>query len=48
MTAGEPCIITAWRIGGEGRKRLSGTALHAASGEQLAMSRQVWIFPTRL
>jgi hypothetical protein len=43
--AGEPCILAAWRIGAERRKRLSGTALYSAAGELLASSRQVWIFP---
>jgi hypothetical protein len=41
---GEACIIAAWRIGAERRKRFSGVALHSAAGDVLAVSRQVWIF----
>ena len=40
---GERCIVTAWPIEQSGRKRLSGTALFSADGEQLASSHQVWI-----
>jgi hypothetical protein len=45
-TVREPCIIAAWRLGAERRKRFSGTALYSASGQVLASSRQIWIFPT--
>lgn len=41
--AGEPCIIVAWPLELDGRKRLSGTALYTADGELLARSHQIWI-----
>ena len=43
--AGEPCVVTAWPLGEEGRKLFAGTALFSADGELLALARQVWIEP---
>ena len=40
---GEPCIVTAWPIEQQGRRRISGTALWTADGQLLARSHQVWI-----
>jgi len=40
---GETCIVSAWPIEAEGRKKISGTALFSTGGELLARSRQVWI-----
>ena len=45
--AGEPCVVTAWPLGEDGRKLFAGTALFAESGELLALARQVWIEPRR-
>ena len=41
--AGEACIVVAWPIEQQGRRRISGTALYTAQGELLARSHQVWI-----
>lgn len=43
--AGEPCVVTAWPLGEEGRKLFAGTALFSVDGELLALARQVWIEP---
>jgi hypothetical protein len=43
--AGEPCVVTAWPLGEDGRKLFAGTALYAADGELLALAKQVWIAP---
>ena len=40
---GEECVVMAWPRGQEGRKFLSGTALHAADGHLLAQAEAVWI-----
>ncbi|MDX1581261.1 MAG: hypothetical protein R3360_06530 [Alphaproteobacteria bacterium] len=40
---GEPCIVTSWHIGKEGRKSYAGTALYGENGALLAIARQVWI-----
>jgi hypothetical protein len=43
--AGEPCVVTSWPLGEEGRKLSAGTALHAEEGELLAVAKQIWIAP---
>lgn len=43
--AGEPCVVTAWPLGEDGRKLHAGTALFAEDGALLAIARQVWIVP---
>jgi hypothetical protein len=43
VAVGEPCVATGWSLGGEGRKRFAGTALHGADGRLVGWSRQVWI-----
>lgn len=42
---GEPCVVTAWPLGEDGRKLYAGTALVTAGGELLALARQTWIVP---
>ena len=42
---GERCIVAAWPLGEDGRKRHAGTALFSAEGELLALARQTWIAP---
>ena len=42
---GEPCVVTSWPLGEDGRKVYAGTALFAESGELLALGRQTWIVP---
>jgi hypothetical protein len=41
--ANESCIVLAWPLEQNGRKRLSGTALYSADGELMALSHQIWI-----
>jgi hypothetical protein len=40
---GEPCVVAAWSIGAEGRKRFAGTALYSAAGVPIAVARATWI-----
>lgn len=42
---GERCVVTAWRLGEEGRKLHAGTALHGEDGRLLGSARAVWIIP---
>jgi hypothetical protein len=41
--AGERCIVVGWRIGEDGRKLYSGTALYTESGTLCAKALQTWI-----
>jgi hypothetical protein len=41
----EPCVVTGWPLGAEGRKLFAGTALYGRRGDVLALARQVWILP---
>jgi len=43
VRAHEPCVVIAWPLGREGRKRLAGSALHGADGRRIASARAVWI-----
>jgi len=36
-------VITAWRVGADGRKQHSACAISTADGETLAASKAVWI-----
>lgn len=45
---GEQCVVLSWPLEEEGRKLHAGTALQAADGEVLAVSRQTWIAPRPL
>ncbi|UPJ44788.1 hypothetical protein IVB40_12575 [Bradyrhizobium sp. 40] len=40
---GEPCIITAWPTGRDGRKRTAEAAVHDGAGKLLAVARTTWI-----
>jgi hypothetical protein len=40
---GERCAVVGWRIGGEGRKLHSGTALYTEQGRLCALGSQTWI-----
>ena len=40
---GEPCVITAWPTGRDGRKRTADAALHDEAGRLLAVARTTWI-----
>lgn len=41
--AGERCVVVGWRIGEDGRKLYSGTALYTESGTLCAKALQTWI-----
>jgi len=43
VKVGEPCVVVAWPLGVEGRKRLAGTAILSASGVTVATARATWI-----
>jgi hypothetical protein len=43
LAIGEPCVVAAWPLGGEGRKRFAGTALYSATGTPIAVARATWI-----
>ncbi len=45
VMVGEEHIVIGWGMGGEGRKRISGTAVYSAAGELRASARSVWILP---
>jgi hypothetical protein len=40
---GERCVITAWEVGRDGRKRLAEAAIHGEAGRLLAVARATWI-----
>ena len=40
---GEPCVVSGWSLGRDGRKYDTAAALHTAEGELLALSRALWI-----
>ncbi len=44
---GEACVVAAWPLDQDGRKRHAATALYGADGTVLAVSRQLWIEPRR-
>ncbi len=41
--AGERCAVVGWKLGEEGRKLFSGTALYTESGRLCAVAHCVWI-----
>ncbi|MBY0402021.1 hypothetical protein K2X89_17135 [Myxococcota bacterium] len=41
--AGEPCVLTAWALGSDGRRRHAGTALFRSDGRLLAKGRAVCV-----
>ena len=43
VAIGERCVVAAWAIGVEGRKRFAGTALYSAAGVAVAVARATWI-----
>ena len=43
IAANERCVVIAWPLGGEGRKRFAGTAVYGAEGRLVARARAVWI-----
>jgi hypothetical protein len=45
VRVGERCVIVGWRIDGQGRKRVVGTALFDEDNEVCAWARATWIEP---
>lgn len=43
ISGGEACVVLAWPIGGDGRKRFSGCAIYTAKGALVAKGRATWI-----
>lgn len=43
VEVGETCIVTAWSLGGEGRKRRAGSALFDAGGRLRARAEAIWV-----
>ena len=43
LHAGEEYVSVAWRLGEDGRKRTSGTALFTADGRLVALGKALWI-----
>ena len=43
VRADAPSIVTAWSLGGEGRKRRSGTAIFDEAGRLCAQAEAIWI-----
>jgi hypothetical protein len=41
--AGERCVVTAWRLGVDGRKRTAGSALYGADGRLAALALATWV-----
>ena len=40
---GEPCVVTAWTIGTEGKRGIAGSALWSQENELLAVARATWV-----
>jgi len=40
---GEPCVVSAWSLGSNGRKRHAASAVHAEHGQLIAVGHAVWI-----
>jgi hypothetical protein len=45
VRAGERCVIVGWKIEGQGRKQMVGTALFDEDSEVCAWARGTWIEP---
>ena len=43
VSRGEACVVFAWPIGIDGRKRFSGSAIYTAKGALVAKARATWI-----
>jgi hypothetical protein len=41
--AGEPLLVSAWRVSHEGRKLLSASALQSPAGDIVGVARSTWI-----
>lgn len=43
LPAGEPCVVTGWALGSEGRKHRTGTAIFGADGGLVARAEATWV-----
>ena len=43
VVVGERCVVVAWPIGIDGRKRYAGTAVYSGSGARVATAKATWI-----
>ena len=43
LRPGERCVVLAWPLGVDGRKRFSGTAVYAPGNRLVAVAQAVWI-----
>jgi hypothetical protein len=43
LNAGEECIVVAWPLEIQGRKRFAGTAIFTADGRPVAYAKAIWI-----
>lgn len=43
LAVGEPCVVTGWSLGVDGRKRHAGTAVWTRDGALVGCARQTWI-----
>jgi hypothetical protein len=43
VIVGQRCVVVAWPLGIDGRKRYAGTAVYAGSGTPVAVARATWI-----
>jgi hypothetical protein len=43
LRPGEPCVVTAWPLGVDGRKHFAGSAVYGGDGRLVARARAVWI-----
>jgi hypothetical protein len=43
LVADTPCIVIAWPLGDEGRRRHAGTAIFRADGRLVAVARAIWV-----
>jgi hypothetical protein len=43
LKAGEECVVVAWPLEIQGRKRFAGTAIFTADGRPIAFARAIWI-----
>jgi len=43
ISTGDRCVVTAWRLGIDGRKRIAGSALYGADGGLAALALATWV-----
>ena len=43
VRVGEKCVVVAWPLAIDGRKRIAGSAVFSGSGEAIAVGRALWI-----